>query len=444
MNPSFAPGVLERLQRGEIPREMIEKCLKNAQPIGIHRGVSEAEAFEKFPCVHRVPTDRSHACKPCRGSRTHTICSCQLLGRECTVRASDARGTDGRPVEVCLACEQRQPPVCPHLSSGCCRLAAVVASAPVNCAPVQGHQCAACLQENSSPDIDQPTAVVKELALKAAWQWQPQRTADVAKAVGFERRSRTGSTASYLRDRKGRRVEIGELYHGATVFLVGGGPSLNRMDLSGLSRRGVLIAAVNQVAATHVRPHLWFSVDDPSKFHESIWRDPGILCFAKQKHLRHAVWGSTGGDRKPGGKVHEMPAVVGYDHRSEWPCDFLAGAPTWGKEGVFKSVFVVALRILADLGVARICLLGADFHMDPAEAYAFDQQKSAAAAESNNRYYERMNRDLPGVWRTLLSIGCEVVNCTPGSRLTAFPTSTLSDELSRVVITSPDSVAGLY
>jgi hypothetical protein len=421
-----------------------EKALPEAPPKRRPAELSEAEAFAKFPCVHRVPTDRSHVCKPCRGSRTHTICSCRPLGRECTVRASDAKGADGKRVEICLTCELRQPPECPHLSSGCCRLAAVLASAPVNLAPVRATQCVACLQESPAPEIDRPTGVVKALALKAAYQWQPQRAAGVAKTLGVERRAHAGSTASYLRDRDGRPVEIGGLYRGATVFLVCGGPSLNRMDLSGLTSRGVLVAAVNQVAATHVRPQLWFSVDDPAKFHESIWKDPGILCFTKQKYLRHVVWESDGGARKPTRKVCEMPSVVGYAHRCEWPCDFLEGAPTWGKEGIFKSVFIVALRILADLGVKRICLLGADFHMDPAEPYAFNQQKSPSAAESNNRYYDRMNRDLPAVWRSLLSIGCEVVNCTPGSHLDAFPTSTLTAELARMTIAPATSVAGLY
>ncbi len=330
--------------------------------------MTEAEAFERFPCVHRVPTSQMHKCRPCRGSRVHTICECRLLNRECTVQKSDAKGKDRKPVETCLTCELRQE------------------------APVKKRQ------------------------------WTP-------------------STSRYLWDSKGRPVELGGLYRGATAFLVCGGPSLNQMDLSGLASRGALVAAVNQVAATHIRPQLWFSVDDPVKFHESIWRDPGILCFTKRKYLRHATLNSA---RSRGPKTQDLPAVLGYDHRSEWPCDFLAGAPTWGKSGVFKSVFVVALRILADLGVSRICLLGADFHMEPGKSYAFDQEKSHAAAESNNRYYAHMNRDLPAVRRELLSIGCEVVNCTPGSHLTAFPASNLTDELERVTITPPASVAGLY
>lgn len=404
--------------------------------------LTEVQSFEKWPCLHRISTEILHQCKPCRGSRTHTLCECRLKNRECTVRASDAMGKDGKPVETCLKCEVREEPTCPHFSTGCCRLAAVVGGAPVNLAPVTLSQCSACLQENRTPDVEDPTAVVKDLALHASYQWGG--TTGVKRTVGLTPRKWTPSTAGYLRDRSGRPVELGGLHKGATVFLVCGGPSLNRMDLSVLERRGVLVAAVNQVAATHVRPQLWFSVDDPSKFHESIWKDPGVLCFTKRKYLKKAVWETRDGDRKAGPKAQDLPAVVGYDHRSEWPCDFLDGAPSWGRDGYFKSVFVVALRILADLGVKRICLLGADFHMDPTQAYAFDQDKDHGAANSNNGYYARMNRDLPAVWKTLLSVGCEVVNCTPGSHLTAFPTSTLADEIGRVEITPPKSVAGLY
>lgn len=406
--------------------------------------LTEEQAAAKFPCVHRVPTDREHVCAPCRGKRVHTICECKLFKRECTVRASDAK-QDGKPVLTCLACDDREAPACPHLSKGCCGLAAVLAAVPVNTCPVKQDQCSACLRGGTIPEVETPTETVKDIALRAAHQWQPLRAERVGKALGINRRKWTASTAGYLKDRGGRTVEIGGLYRGATVFLVCGGPSLNKMDLTPLrAERGILVAAVNQVAATHVRPQLWFSVDDPSKFHESIWKDPGILCFTKQKYLRHAVWETKDGERKAGPKSQDLPGVLGYEHRSEWPCDFLSGAPTWGTAGVFKSVFMVALRMLADLGVKRICLLGADFHMEPGQSYAFDQEKNAGAARSNNGYYARMNRDLPKVWKDLLSIGCEVVNCTPGSHLTAFPTSTLADELARVVITPPASVAGLY
>ena len=457
---SLTPDMLARLRSGADTPSRIAKRIEVWTDLGYdlspitgealppipvrHSELTEPEAFAKFPCLYREETAELHTCKPCRGSRVHTLCQCHLLNRPCTVLASDAKGPDKKPVETCLTCEQRKPPECPHLSKGCCGLAAVAAGAPVNFCQVMPDQCSRCLREKPEPDVENLTETVKDVALKAVHQWQPQRAKAVGKEMGIDRRPWTPSTVHYLRNRAGKPVEIGGLYVEATVFLVCGGPSINRQDLSGLRSRGVLVAAVNQVAATHVRPDLWFSVDDPSKFHESIWKDPGILCFTKRKYLRHAVWETKDSARSSGRKAHDCPGVLGFEHRDEWPCDFLAGPPTWGKPGTFKSVFVVALRILADLGVSRICLLGADFHMDPQKPYAFDQDKGPAGIASNNGYYSRMNRDLPAVWKQLLSIGCEIVNCTPGSHLTAFPTSTLADELARVKITPPASVAGLY
>jgi hypothetical protein len=71
---------------------------------------SESAAFAKYPCKYREKTVEQHTCRPCGGSRVHTICLCNLLDRLCTVRASDAwdrRQSKKRRVLCCLSCEHR-------------------------------------------------------------------------------------------------------------------------------------------------------------------------------------------------------------------------------------------------------------------------------------------------------------------------------------------------
>lgn len=71
---------------------------------------SESEASVRYPCVHRTKTTGQHTCRPCGGSRVHTICHCDLLDRLCTVRASDAwdrRGQKRQRVLCCMRCEHR-------------------------------------------------------------------------------------------------------------------------------------------------------------------------------------------------------------------------------------------------------------------------------------------------------------------------------------------------
>lgn len=73
--------------------------------------LAESETFQKFPCIHRVRTTEQYSCRPCAGSRIHTICECTLLNRRCTVRASDAwdlRGPRKQRVLCCLSCDLRE------------------------------------------------------------------------------------------------------------------------------------------------------------------------------------------------------------------------------------------------------------------------------------------------------------------------------------------------
>ena len=114
-------------------------------------------------------------------------------------------------------------------------------------------------------------------------------------------------------DRYGRDAAMADLYLGAQAFLVLGGPSLKSMPLEMLSRRGVLIMSVNNCPAglpEGIRPHVWLHTDPTGKFHDSIWRDPGILKIvpvkewkasnqSKKRGMRHRVgisrasWGFT-------------------------------------------------------------------------------------------------------------------------------------------------------
>ncbi|MFO0081170.1 MAG: hypothetical protein ACK55O_00955, partial [Phycisphaerales bacterium] len=73
-------------------------------------------------------------------------------------------------------------------------------------------------------------------------------------------------------------VSLGGFYRGRSAFLILSGPSLTQIDLSALNKRGVVTMAVNNAWAVH-RPTLWTCVDDPGRFIDTGWKDPGILKF---------------------------------------------------------------------------------------------------------------------------------------------------------------------
>lgn len=247
--------------------------------------------------------------------------------------------------------------------------------------------------------------------------------------------------------------------YSGSVFLVCGGPSLNEMDLSPLTQRGIAIAAVNNVAASHVRPHFWFCADEPLKFHQAIYADPAIACFVKANISRKHTRRLDGEQSIPGPPVTDYPNVWLYDHagpESLKPTDFLAcDGPLWPRDTsvVRRSVMLPALRMLVDFGFTTIYLLGCDFNMevgvkseDSRGSYAFDEGKDAVACRSNNRLYESVDAFLTKVDPVLKASGVNVFNCTPGGNLTAFERMPFAEAVDNALREFPkvESLFGYY
>lgn len=71
-------------------------------------GLTEEQALVKYACTHRGKALGEHVCKPCQGSRRHTIFACEIHGA-CTARGSGAKH-NGKAIAVCLACEEITAP----------------------------------------------------------------------------------------------------------------------------------------------------------------------------------------------------------------------------------------------------------------------------------------------------------------------------------------------
>lgn len=246
-------------------------------------------------------------------------------------------------------------------------------------------------------------------------------------------------TVLFTRDEKDADC-LRDTFAGASCFLVGGGPSLNNLDLTLLQQRGIVIAAMNQIAATHVRPHLWMCCDPTRQFSEVIWRDPGILKLTKIKYLvdprqgkdRVRRWDETRMEFVGDGPLPRTCAnTFGYLHTKGWnPETFLDDPlPSWGvnsaemdpdKKGRFESVMLVALWLLYWLGFRTVYLLGCDFKMKAERPYAFDQQYDAGRIGGNNGLYSWLNKRLCEVRKHFDAKGYRVVNANPASKLQAF------------------------
>ena len=221
-----------------------------------------------------------------------------------------------------------------------------------------------------------------------------------------------------------REVSIDGLYRDQSLFILFGGPSLAKMDLSALSQPGIMTMGVNNSPKIY-RPKLWVSGDTPSHFMVSIWKDPTITKFASNgksdigegnKIFDNNRWQTTET------MVRDCPGVVFYGLSSKWnPDTFLTEkCVSWGNHGrrcecgfekseadkkKFKtcpkcgeskwgtrSVFLIALKIAYVLGFRTVYLVGCDFRMEEGvQNYAWDQDRARGAIRNNNKTYGRLN-----------------------------------------------------
>lgn len=227
-------------------------------------------------------------------------------------------------------------------------------------------------------------------------------------------------------------VSLCDFYRGRSAFLMLAGPSLNQLDLSQLTKRGIATMAVNNAWAVH-RPTLWTCVDDPGRFIDTGWKDPGILKLVPMAHFdrRLRIQLEDGKMADSAFRVRQMPGVLFYrrndqfDHRRFLKADTV----NWGQDGEStdslgikgkRSVMLAALHLLHYLGFKTVYLIGADFKMAPDQKYAFAENRSPQSIRHNNVLYDSLKQRFAALRPHFENNGFTVLNATPDSALDTF------------------------
>jgi len=253
------------------------------------------------------------------------------------------------------------------------------------------------------------------------------------------------------------------MLNGTPTFLVCGGPSA-KPHLEALNRRGVFTLAVNNAAAHVVRANAFVCSDPPRKFHHSIWLDPRMMKFVpipKMNGYRALLQKKEDGVfEKIETKVPDCPNVWGF-HRNDWfvpdSAFFETDGACWGnlnsgvkRTGELKTVctMLLAIRLLYYLGSRRIFLVGVDFHMNQGRKYAFNQERTQGACNSNMKQYGVVNDWLCRLAesKALDKFGLEIFNCCPDSGLRAFAHAPIDKAIASAVgiITEENDLSGWY
>lgn len=189
---------------------------------------------------------------------------------------------------------------------------------------------------------------------------------------------------------------VQRLWPGSTVVCAGSGPSLTAADLE-LCRGRARVIVVNDAWRLAPWADVLYAADEP------WWRkNNGVPEFAGLKF-------SIGTPRKywPGVQYLMNKGPEGVETASD-------GLRTGHHSGY------QAVNLAVHLGATRILLLGYDMH---------GQHFFGRHADGSVPGFVRGIAAFTTMVLPMKSIGVEVVNCTPGSRVTAFPRAKLADAL---------------
>ena len=205
-----------------------------------------------------------------------------------------------------------------------------------------------------------------------------------------------------------KMIELQGLYKDRSCFLICCGPSLKTaMTLWRKRRLGdYLTMGLNNSPAVF-QPNLWCCVDGLYKFPRWVYRSKEVTKFIPVRR-----WDEP--------QMADAVSVYGYAERNRFQWwRFLADEiVTWGNQ-----TMMIAIRLLFDLGIRRVFIIGADFHMEPGDgAYGDGRYGGPQLARNNNESYAKLDGRFALLRPYLERFGMYIYNATPGSRLTAFDT----------------------
>lgn len=288
-------------------------------------------------------------------------------------------------------------------------------------------------------------------------------------------------------DRARREVDLEGAFAGpraSACWLIGGGPSLERLPVADIAASGVPTMAVNLAGTRLLRPTFWTAYDPTARFLKSIYLDAGVMKFLPRTRGMDLVPGTTFKVCDcPNAYFFERDAVRGYAD---------AFSPTATGILDWRDTLVQAIDVLYRLGFRTIYLAGCEMAVRPSPAqirraadygvnyvprerlrdfvrrceeaglsaaalddlsvarpYHFDEWKPLPAAAATDEHYFRIVQSLRLSRRALSLAGVQLVSVTPHSRLNDhFPyrpvRRVLHDIRRDVGDPRTEPVAGLY
>lgn len=189
-------------------------------------------------------------------------------------------------------------------------------------------------------------------------------------------------------------------------ILVGGGPSLNKIDISKLNGPGKTVFGMNNTYP-QIKPDIWMGMDDPNCYHTEVFFEPFM------KILR------GGYQERPAQKFHVKRLYnvhyANFDHPPDLHVEHLL--KTTGKKAPFlywyKNTFLAAIGLMLHMGYRKIYLAGCDLN-NKTQHYFNDIKLTDPQQKRNADLYDQLYTHLTKLVELLPNTFYSI---SPGSRI---------------------------
>jgi hypothetical protein len=203
------------------------------------------------------------------------------------------------------------------------------------------------------------------------------------------------------------------------AILVGGGPSLNKIDVSNLTGPGKTVFGLN-TTYPKVRPDIWVGMDDPKCYDRRIFHEPFPKVMRGNYYERDCE----------GVPLLSLPnlyfaGVSPCDHKGDIFYRIHKDTKTliWD-----KNVFTTAMNLILYMGFKKIYLAGVDFSLDEGHYHHSEAFLPKDLQKWNSSLYEHLYRYTEWLASTGSMCGIDILSLSPGSKINTFlPYHTLED-----------------
>lgn len=232
-------------------------------------------------------------------------------------------------------------------------------------------------------------------------------------------------------------VNMEGLYARESLFLIGGGHSLNTINFELLKKPGVMAMTINNSAVSllnhYVTPQFSIFCDLPDHYCRQILLNPAIIKFAPFNLHGKPLFDNEGW--KPLNlRLRDINNVFYFFRNTKFNAQgwFKEATVNWGssKESGedMRSTLLAAIKTAYILGFRNIYLIGVDFKMSKKNPYSFNEGRNQHMLLTNNRNYQIMaEKYLPDIKKYGEKEKFYIFNTNKDSNLQVFDYISLED-----------------